>query len=167
MAQFVRVIPNRLYNDLIQEGVIDINKYFPAAPKSREQCLLELVPETLRDEASKLLKRLSDISEFDWNDAGEIIYKQEHCLGSNLPLLLAQLLLEDKTVTDMPGWDCIKNILSEIGYSSDQFDKHSKIVDEQSGKGDPLPTSEPDTRKQQPNRAFCHWTTFEDLFVFV
>jgi hypothetical protein len=167
MAQFVRVIPNRLYNDLIQEGVIDINKYFPAATKSREQCLLELVPETLRDEASKLLKRISDIGELDWNDAGEIIYKQEHCLGSNLPLLLTQLLLEDKAVTNMTGWECIKNLLHDIGYATDQFDKDNKIVDEQTGKGDTVPTSEPDTCEKQLNRTFCHWTTFEDLFVFV
>ena len=65
---------------------------------------MEYIPPSVRHKAKRILLLLKQNSEVDWNDKGELIYRQSTIFNSHMADLLANVL-KTKTVRDPPiGW---------------------------------------------------------------
>jgi len=59
MAQYMRVIPNDLYNDLLEKGLLDNSQFFPASTEKPIDVILSKIPQALKNDSKQLLEVLS------------------------------------------------------------------------------------------------------------
>jgi hypothetical protein len=146
MAVFMRVIPNQLYNSLLERGLLDNEDIYPASKVSPLDKLVNKLPEQLQSDAKDLLHKLTGLT---WNENEEITYKGVECKGSSVSDLVVQWVLENPMITNLTGWKYFKAaLIDNIPDSSFKFIAESK----------------PQATDQFGGSAECLWVTFESMF---
>lgn len=97
MTHFLRVIPNYIYEDLEERGLLV--DYFPDEKKSSVDKFVENYSVSLRPAIKSFLDKLVQTRRFSWNDENEIIIDGSHVWReSNLFELLQSLILESNSI---------------------------------------------------------------------
>lgn len=107
MANFVRIVPNSLWEDLEEKGLLA--KAFPNNKVSKKEVLLEKIPQTLQNSAENLVNNL------EWNDKFELVYKHRPIPKSNVAELLTQFILKSKKFFLLRGSDEFLKVLRNEG----------------------------------------------------
>jgi len=135
MAQYLRIIPNQLYNKLLSEGLLGDDYFFDKNITKEDKLLVKLSP-ALHAEARLLLKRLQNLLE--WNNKGEIVKSGKTIAGSDLANILMCIILEcDRK--NLVGWDLVQAALKQSNNSTETS---------QIGKG---------------TQEDCQWITYENF----
>lgn len=103
MANFVHVIPNQLWEELNEKGLLD--GAFPDSKPSKLEHLLSNVPFTLKDQIETLAHKI------DWNSKFELIIDSVPIHGSNIISLLTKYLTKSKQFDYLKGSDTLKALL--------------------------------------------------------
>jgi hypothetical protein len=124
MAYFVRVIPNRLYNKLQEDGMLDDKAHFPQTEKNPVDTLVSSLPDGIQTQARHILSELVQLkSSFTWDEKGQFSYNGKWIEGSNLPQILSGFVLEERGVKLLQGWEKFREALGDanidIGTLSD------------------------------------------------
>lgn len=99
MANFCRVLPNHVWEELEQRGLL--NNAFPSQIPTKKQALLSKFPQSIQHSVEKLLANLTN--DIDWNDNFELVYKSVTIPQSNIVDLLTNFLLKSKKFEFLKG----------------------------------------------------------------
>lgn len=190
-SSFVRVIPNNVYEELINEGVL--SKFFPDDDsQSAISLLLAKLDSALRPRAKEILTKLEkggDRSsggggEFSWNDKNEIIHAGVTWSGSNLVELLKYFILESKSFDQLEFSKNFASLISggvnfqQIGSGGASISNNNEKVHDPAAAVEtpPIPRTEEERhhRRKQTKpikrllnntpKGVCKWVSFEDRF---
>jgi hypothetical protein len=175
MAFFVRVIPNRLYNKLKEDGHLESVAHFPSTEKSSLETLLSKCPETLQTQIKDTIKRIHATNAgVGWDENNQLIIDNKLHEGSDFVKLLSGIVLEDKETKNLVGWGELHKAIRDSNVDLSAFDNVDKVqqmhvveslpkvitetVSDQTGGiiSDSTPT---DTRLEK-----CKWIRFEERF---
>jgi len=98
MATIMRVIPNRLYNELFSRGLIEGEKFFPSdLKKTPVSKVVNCIQPTLRQRGEKVLNllQLKETAK-----KGEVSIHNQTFSCSQLAHLLERFILEDSTLSN-------------------------------------------------------------------
>jgi len=87
MATIVHMIPNVLYEQLKDQGILD--RTFPSERKTSIELVTENLPSTLRDKATAILRQFTTAGKITWNTASEIIINSKVYPNSNIMALIS------------------------------------------------------------------------------
>jgi hypothetical protein len=97
MAFFVRVIPNRLYNKLKEDGHLESVAHFPTTEKSSSEALLSKCPETLQTQIKDTIKNIhSTNASVGWDESNQLVIDNEVHEGSDFVKLLCGIVQGNK-----------------------------------------------------------------------
>jgi hypothetical protein len=173
MAYFVRVIPNRLYNKLQEDGMLDDEAHFPQTEKNPVDTLVSSLPDGIQTQARQILTELVQLkSPFTWDEKGQFSYNSKWIVGSNLSQILSGFVLEERGVKLLEGWENFREALSDanidLGTLSDTNleDKAIDIaVEELEVEKEPEIVYAPLVGgKSSQIKNQCRWIRFEDKF---
>jgi len=96
MATIMRVIPNRLYNDLLSRGLIECEKFFPSDTNTNPTTqVVNLLQPTLQQEGKKVLNLLQPS---ETTKKGEVCIKNQTFSSAQLAHLIERFILEDSSL---------------------------------------------------------------------
>lgn len=95
MANFVRIIPNSVWEDLEEKGLL--KNAFPHDAPSKKQMLLNKFPQTLHHSVEEVLDKLT------WNDKFEIVKNSKPILGTDIVELITSYILKSKKFNKLKG----------------------------------------------------------------
>jgi len=148
MAYFVHVIPQRLYNELLDKKVLQESEHYPKTHISLTQKLLSKIPTTLRNEAGNLIKEL--IKDKVIIISGENIIcsrTSKEISEDSLVKILQAVILEDGSAQNIKEWKCLETYFN--------FPKRQKLNESTS------------IVPNQNKKVDCNWITFESRFKFL
>jgi len=119
MAQFVRIIPNRLYNDLIERGLLQSSDAYMTDKPTAQEIIVSFLPATLQTHISPLLAKLVSQSLLSLDDNSEIVTIDDSKLSfKELALLFEKYIVEDRTLLDSEYGLLLIKKLRHIGLVS-------------------------------------------------
>ena len=86
---------------------------------SVEQDVLQSVPKSMKSKAERLLQRLKEHPDVEWNSIGELTYQGENVKKSNLTDLVNDVLRQRRRAAAPLGWDTFAKILQRINVPQD------------------------------------------------
>jgi len=85
---------------------------------SVEKDIVDSVPKTMKKKAQRLLKKMKSVSGVDWNDRGELVYKNTTVAGSNMVDLVNDVLRKRKAF-EPQGWQTFARVLKDANIPMD------------------------------------------------
>lgn len=167
MASFVRIIPNSLWEELEEKGLL--KNSFPNSEPSAKEALLSKFPHSLKDSVEKLLASHPNIK---WNTDLQLVYNSVPVIGSNIVDLLTNYIVKSTRV--VAGSAELDKIFGQSTVCIDSVCKDDKserktIDVNKSNKQEPsrLPkTSSKNSSRKSVNKrndSSQDWTTAEDI----
>jgi hypothetical protein len=93
MVTILRVIPNELYDRLLESGQL-ANAFPQEQKKEAIEILVSNVPLALRGKAIEILQKLKASGNFGWTEGFEIVYRNKQVHGSDVRILIEHLVLQ-------------------------------------------------------------------------
>lgn len=121
MASFVRIIPNKLWEEIKAKGLLD--KAYPTSKKTKIEELLENVPQTLHHIIEKTVNTAKGL--LDWNKERNLVVNSEPIPGSDVAELLQAYITKSDRLGALPGGQEIVKIFENA-------EKNKKVEDHQS-----------------------------------
>jgi len=114
MSQFLRVIPNDLYNRLLDKGLLE-NGYPLEAPKTPLSSILSFIPDSIHEEAKQILSNanLSLIG-------NKLKVNNESCDVKELAYVITEYILKNPQVKKLPCWKVLSSLILHSNKASDQ-----------------------------------------------
>lgn len=148
MANYCRIIPNSLWEELEQKGLFE--NAFPSQAPTKKQLLLAKFPQSLHNSVEDLLKKFGQ--DYDWNDNFELLYKYNLIPESNIVELYTNYILKSKKFEFLKGSEYfpkLQNIVNNL-----MFGVHDSLKGE---------TQKPAKIKPLKFQTFEEWKTFENV----
>ena len=161
MATIVHMIPNKLYQRLLDEGILD--NEFPSEKSTPNQLVVEKFPITLQEQANAIITPLTKSGVFSRNLIGEIQYNNVSYPDSNIFDLLSTLVYDSSKLYQLKGADIFLKALQ-----SEKVTKHLYNTPKD-------PSELKENGKIEKNKsviieknksAQCKWVSFEKKFKF-
>jgi hypothetical protein len=149
----VQVVPNA---DTLQQDT----SASPSAT-SVEREIIESVPKLMSHKAALLLQRLKNNPEIEWDESGQIIYKDVKIKHTNVVDLINDVLRQRKTVPSPPGWQIFAQALARdnVPYELVGNVKRRKYMFDQARKLASTPRSTVIKGKQRKRKATVDHST--------
>ena len=125
MANFVRVIPNILWEELNDKGLLDSS--FPNSKPSKFEDLLSKFPHSLQQRAEEFLQNNPSI---DWNSEFEFIYQNKPIRFSNIVDLLVSYFTKSKHFSEAIGNKELESILNKTQENPTPKLNQQKVAEE-------------------------------------
>lgn len=116
MASFVRIIPNKLWEELLAKGMLE--KSYPAIKKTKVEELLETIPQTLHHSIERIVNALGD--KLNWNKDRNLIYNSDVIADSDVSQLLTAFVTKSETFKALPGSEQFKKIVGNLQNTEDK-----------------------------------------------
>ena len=84
----------------------------PKQEISVEKDIVDSVPKTMKKKAQRLLEKMTSMSGVEWNDRGELVYKNTAVTGRNMVDLVNDVLRKRKAF-EPQGWQTFARVLKE------------------------------------------------------
>jgi hypothetical protein len=149
MTTVLRVIPNFIYERLLDDGVLE--KLYPAEETDKNNQILNKIPPALRDRAKSILAELEKVNNFSWGNDNRIVFNEKPVHSSDIGELVLNLVLQSDKLYQQVG---IAQFLTALKVIPSQLytlpvAKHPTPVPRKSTKKQPTTTS---------------WISFDDRF---
>ena len=103
----------------------------PKQEISVEKDIVDSVPKTMKKKAQRLLNKTKSASGVEWNDRGELVYKNTPVTGSNMVDLVNDVLRKGKAF-EPQGWQTFARVLKDANIPMDLV--QSTRTDDRPGK---------------------------------
>jgi len=143
MATYMRLIPNKLYNELQAKGLLKEDFYFEKKLNKTDQIISHLTS-ALQEEGRIVLSAIKHF--IDWNEKGQVVCNGKPIEKSNLSDLLTLYILQCDNRFKLSGWNEFNTAVSKANLTRPSEKEEKEL---QTG-GSSSPTK-------------CNWISFENF----
>ena len=118
---------------------------------------------TMKKKAQRLLEKMKSISGVEWNDRGELVYKNTAVAGSNMVDLVNDVLRKRKAF-EPQGWQTFARVLKDANIPMDLVGNPDRWGYMQSTLMDDLPRKKQKGRRRRSSQSTAlqrlHWEPY-------
>jgi len=171
----LRVVPNSVYEQLIQTGLLDKNGKGESGESKKLSEVLQHIPETLRSKGQELLDFLIKTG-VSWNSSGCVYYNNNEIPDSNIRQLIENIVFGRESYWNLPGSEEIRNLVIAQGPRGNSIilpprgtnqGSNSEIVKRESNpqKSEPRKSNEEKKENAVEEDAPTRWIPFKKKYT--